>query len=90
MAVTAAREQEWSDIDPRGGAFQYGQADWSRLVYTFGDAGTLVHPRYERSERELDASRPIALPAPGVSQSAPKAPRTDVVTPPLDYAPSDD
>lgn len=91
MAVTAAREQEWSDIDPRGGAFQYGSADWSRLVYAFGDAGKLVHPRYERSERELDASRPIALPAPGsAGQTAPKAPRTEVVTPPLDYAPSED
>ena len=90
MAVTAAREQEWSDIDPRGGAFQYGQADWSRLVYAFGDAGTLVHPRYERSERELDASRPIALPAPGAKNTGPATPRTDVVTPPLDYAPSDD
>lgn len=90
MAVTAAREPEWSDIDPRGGAFQYAQRDWSRLVYAFGDAGTLVHPRYESSERELDASRPIALPAPGSSQAAPKAPRTEVVTPPLDYAPSED
>lgn len=90
MAVTAAREPEWSDIDPRGGAFQYAQRDWSRLVYAFGDAGTLVHPRYESSERELDASRPIALPAPGGAQKAPSTPRTDVVTPPLDYVPSDD
>ncbi|MEL6862640.1 MAG: heme biosynthesis HemY N-terminal domain-containing protein [Pseudomonadota bacterium] len=90
MAVTAAREPEWSDIDPRGGAFQYAQRDWSRLVYAFGDAGTLVHPRYESSERELDASRPIALPAPGASNAAPSAPRTDVVTPPLDYVPSED
>ena len=90
MAVTAAREPEWSDIDPRGGAFQYAQRDWSRLVYAFGDAGNLVHPRYESSERELDASRPIALPAPGSSQAAPKAPRTEVVTPPLDYVPSED
>jgi len=90
MAVTAAREPEWSDIDPRGSAFQYRADDWSRLVYAFGDAGTLVHPRYERSERELDASRPIALPAPGSAQKTPKAPRTQVVTPPLDYVPSDD
>ncbi len=90
MAVTAAREPEWSDIDPRGGAFQYAQRDWSRLVYAFGDAGTLVHPRYESSERELDASRPIALPAPGASNAAPSAPRTEVVTPPLDYVPSED
>ena len=90
MAVTAAREQEWSDIDPRGGAFQYAQRDWSRLVYAFGDAGTLVHPRYESSERELDASRPIALPAPGASNAAPNAPRNEVVTPPLDYVPNED
>ena len=90
MAVTAAREPEWSDIDPRGGAFQYAQRDWSRLVYAFGDAATLVHPRYESSERELDASRPIALPAPGSSSAAPKPPRTEVVTPPLDYVPSED
>lgn len=90
MAVTAAREPEWSDIDPRGSAFQYAQRDWSRMVYAFGDAATLVHPRYESSERELDASRPIALPAPGTAQSAPKTPRTEVVTPPLDYVPSKD
>lgn len=90
MAVTAAREPEWSDIDPRGSAFQYAQRDWSRLVYAFGDAATLVHPRYESSERELDASRPIALPAPGNAQSAPKTPRTEVVTPPLDYVPTKD
>lgn len=90
MAVTAAREPEWSDIDPRGGAFQYAPADWSRLVYAFGDAGTLVHPRYETSERELDASRPVALPAPGGQQGAAKTPRTDIVTPPLDYVPSED
>ena len=90
MAVTAAREQEWADIDPRGGAFQYAQRDWSRLVYAFGDAGTLVHPRYESSERELDASRPIALPAPGASNAAPNAPRNEVVTPPLDYVPNED
>lgn len=90
MAVTAAREQEWSDIDPRGSAFQYSKTDWSRLVYAFGDAGTLVHPRYETSERELDASRPIALPAPGASAVAPAAPRTEVVTAPLDYVPNED
>ncbi|MBO6687304.1 MAG: heme biosynthesis protein HemY [Henriciella sp.] len=90
MAVTAAREPEWSDMDPRGTAFQYAARDWSRLVYAFGDAGNMVHPRYESSERELDASRPIALPAPGSSRSEPKAPKTEVVTPPLDYVPSED
>ena len=56
--------------------------DWSRLVYAFGDAGNLIHPRYEASERELEAGRPIALPKP---QDIAKAPKT-VATPPLDYA----
>ncbi|MEO1304172.1 MAG: heme biosynthesis HemY N-terminal domain-containing protein [Pseudomonadota bacterium] len=90
MAVTAAREPEWSDMDPRGGAFQYAANDWARLVYAFGDAGKLVHPRYETSQRELDARRPIALPAPGGQTATAKTPRTEIVTPPLDYVPTDD
>ena len=89
MAVTAAREPEWSDIDPRGGAFQYANRDWARMVYAFGDAGTLIHPRYETSERELEAGRPVALPAPDKQQDTVKPPRTDVVTPPLDYVPEE-
>ncbi|WP_300391497.1 heme biosynthesis HemY N-terminal domain-containing protein [Henriciella sp.] len=64
MAVTASREAEWSDIDPNGNAFDYSRRDWGRLVYAFGDAGNLVHPRYEAYGRELEAGRHIALPAP--------------------------
>ncbi|MEO0465726.1 MAG: heme biosynthesis HemY N-terminal domain-containing protein [Pseudomonadota bacterium] len=64
MATTAAREADWSDMDPRGGAFEFGQADWSRLVYTFGDAAELVHPRHEQFARELAAGKPLALPKP--------------------------
>lgn len=64
MAVTASREAEWSDIDPKGTAFDYSRRDWARLVYAFGDAGNLVHPRYETYGRELEAGRHIALPAP--------------------------
>jgi HemY protein len=90
MAVTASREPEWSDLDPKGGAFNYNPRDWSRLVYAFGDAGTLVHPRYEASERELDASKPIALLGPAQNTSIASAPKTNVVTPPLDYVPSED
>jgi len=89
MAVTASREPEWSDIDPKGGAFDYSDRDWARLVYAFGDTGTLVHPRYESSQRELDASRPLALPAPGQNASATKVEPT-ITTPPLDYVPTDD
>jgi HemY protein len=89
MAVTASREPEWSDLDPKGGAFNYSPRDWSRLVYAFGDAGKLVHPRYEASERELDASKPIALPAPVSSSQRPQTPSADVMTQPLDYVPSE-
>ncbi|MEQ9317196.1 MAG: heme biosynthesis protein HemY, partial [Henriciella sp.] len=64
MAATASREAEWSDIDPKGIAFDYSRRDWARLVYAFGDAGNLVHPRYETYGRELEAGRHIALPAP--------------------------
>jgi HemY protein len=49
----AAGEPDWSDLDPEGRAFAYGQADWKRLVSTWVDAGVLLHPRYERRERAL-------------------------------------
>lgn len=64
MAVTASREADWSDMDPKGGAFDYDRDDWARLVYKFGDVGELVHPRYERFGRELEAGRVLALPGP--------------------------
>ncbi|MEM1105252.1 MAG: heme biosynthesis HemY N-terminal domain-containing protein [Pseudomonadota bacterium] len=64
MAATAAREADWSDIDPQGGAFDFSAQAWSRLVYAFGDTGALVHPRYEDFSRELEAGKPIALPKP--------------------------
>ena len=91
MAVSAAREPEWSDLDPRGGAFQYTPADWARLVYSFGDAAKLIHPRYETSERELDLGRPLPLLGAGPQLASPtKALAARTVTPPLDYAPDDD
>lgn len=65
MAVTASREGDWSDLEPKGGAFGYAPADWARLVYKFGDAGQLVHPRHETFARELDVARATAaLPSP--------------------------
>lgn len=96
MAITASREAEWSDIDPNGQAFDYSRRDWARLVYSFGDAGTLIHPRYESYGRDLEAGRHIALPAPlaGVHTSgnaAQKAlppasePPKAVTEPPADY-----
>lgn len=80
MAATAAREADWSDIDPRGGAFDYGAKDWSRLVYAFGDTGELVHPRHEAFSRELEAGKPIALPKPVENTVTPPSPDVPVAT----------
>ena len=90
MAVSASREPDWSDIDPKGIAFDYSTRDWSRLVYAFGDVGDLVHPRYESFGRELEAGRVMALPAPDDDKvTPPKAPDGPVV-PPLDYVADED
>jgi len=64
-AAHAAGEPDWSDLDPDGPAFNYEDEDWARLVFTFGDAGKLIHPRHERYEREIALAPPLAaLPAP--------------------------
>ena len=57
-AATAPAEPDWSDLDPEGDAFDYTEQDWRRLIFTFGDKGELIHPRYERG-----ASRraPVAM-----------------------------
>ena len=96
LAVTASREADWSDLDPKGGAFAYSNADWSRLVYLFGDAGQLVHPRHETFARELDVVRAMAaLPAPDDRGEGEPAPKPNVKLPPgrmaapLDYAPDE-
>lgn len=88
MAVTAAREADWSDLDPKGGAFAYSDADWSRLVYKFGDAGQLVHPRYEAFGRELDATRPAqALPNHGKLKEEEDSIAPLSISAPIDYVP---
>jgi HemY protein len=51
-ATLAAGEPDWSDLDPEGPAFAYTRGDWTRLVYSYGDTGRLIHPRHERFERE--------------------------------------
>ncbi|WP_051279804.1 heme biosynthesis protein HemY [Hellea balneolensis] len=47
-AATALAEPDWSDLDPEGDAFDYTDQDWRRLIYTYGEKGELIHPRYER------------------------------------------
>jgi len=36
-AAVAPAEADWSDHDPSGDAFDYSDADWRRLVFSFGD-----------------------------------------------------
>jgi HemY protein len=50
-SLSAPSEPDWSDLDPEGPAFGYRDEDWARLVYSYGDAGDLIHPRHERFER---------------------------------------
>lgn len=64
QAASAPREPDWSDLDPDGRAFNYTDDEWARLVYQFGDAAQLIHPRYESYGRELEALARVALPAP--------------------------
>jgi HemY protein len=60
-AAMAAREPDWSDLDPDGAAFAYEDADWGRMVEAYGDRGVLIHPRLERADTER-AVAPELLP----------------------------
>jgi HemY protein len=58
--ASAPREADWSDLDPNGSAFEYEDADWVRLIESYGDRGVLVHPRLERSDAERLAAPELA------------------------------
>ncbi|VAW00114.1 Uncharacterized protein EC-HemY in Proteobacteria (unrelated to HemY-type PPO in GramPositives) [hydrothermal vent metagenome] len=60
-SLAAPDEADWSDLDPEGPAFGYRAEDWARLVYSFGDAGELIHPRHERFERVSRGSEELVL-----------------------------
>lgn len=75
QAANAPREADWSDLDPEGPAFLYDDNDWARLVYVYGDAGQLIHPRLERGGRDAGQGSLLALPpspttAPPVREAA--------------------
>lgn len=57
-AATAPREADWSDLDPSGESFDYTPQDWRRLVFSFGDTGELIHPRF-------DSRAPLRIPGVG-------------------------
>jgi len=50
-ASNAPLEADWSDLDPDGPSFSYTDHDWRRLVVSYGEAGELIHPRYEARKR---------------------------------------
>ncbi len=70
------------------------------MIYTYGDGGVLIHPRYEGYGRELETMSRLALP-PAESTSAPDTSEMEDVrevsrvgasahiAPPVDYAPDD-
>lgn len=90
MAASASREPDWSDLDPKGKAFNYETRDWARMVYSFGDVGELVHPRYEQFGKELEVSKQLALPAPETDEIDTSQLSDDVKAQPLDYVAKDD
>jgi HemY protein len=77
QAAVAPREADWSDLDPEGPAFLYDDADWARLVYVYGDAGQLIHPRMERGGRDIGTGSVLALP-PAVLRADAAAEQIDV------------
>ena len=64
-SLSAPGEADWSDLDPEGPAFGYRDEDWARLVYSYGDAGELIHPRHERFEQiHMEPGQMVLLQAP--------------------------
>ena len=70
--ANAPREADWSDLDPDGTAFAYEDADWARLIESYGERGVLVHPRLERSDSERLVTPELA----SLTQSATPTPDT--------------
>lgn len=60
-AAHAPGEADWSDIDEEGRPFPYGEEDWKRMVFAWGDEARLIHPRYERFETLAEAVPETAL-----------------------------
>ena len=82
-AATAPTEGDWSDLDPMGDAFVYGDRDWQRLVGAYGDDAKLIHPRLDaNAPTRLAVNMPVAKPAPipatgSAAADAPVVPAAD-------------
>jgi len=60
-AAHAPAEADWSDIDEGGQAFNFTDADWKRMVQSWGEDSVLIHPRHERYEIAAAAAPEAAL-----------------------------
>lgn len=84
-AATAPSEPDWADLDPEGEAFAYSDQDWRRLVFSFGEEGELIHPRFESgaSRKAVIRSREGGKPTPvddKLLHRQPDDPGTDTVS----------
>ncbi len=77
-ATTAPEEPDWADLDPEGDAFDYSDQDWRRLVFSYGESGTLIHPRFERGEaRRAVVASPSGTASETEEEPAPPARQPD-------------
>lgn len=83
-AATAPHEADWADLDPEGDVFDYTDQDWRRMVFTFGDTGELIHPRFESGavSRAVLADTGVATEKAEASKMEPE----EGIDPPKDYA----
>ncbi len=84
-AATAPLDPDWSDLDPEGEAFDYSDADWRRLTFSFGDNGTLIHPRYEAGASRRRAGM-AAIPVAAAAASAIAAEAKEELAPVVEEA----
>jgi len=52
-AALLRSEAQWSDMDEKGQAFGFHDADWAQIVSHYAQTGSLMHPRFERGEKSL-------------------------------------
>ncbi len=74
--AVAAAEADWSDLDPQGDAFDYTAADWRRLVFSYGETGELIHPRFEAGAARRAVMAKSAVMTKGVKEKSKSVPVT--------------
>ncbi|HHL42385.1 MAG TPA: heme biosynthesis protein HemY [Hellea balneolensis] len=75
-AANAPLEADWSDLDPDGPAFNYSETDWKNLVVSYGETGTLIHPRYgAKPRRDVGPAMDVpTMPATSDGEAEPQTP----------------